>query len=405
MLLLASMAFGNIGGALQIARLLTILFIPLLFKRINSCRKGLKVYWQFFIFFIAYCSFSLIWTPDKTEGAIQLIYFIIHFLFFFEILFFSRLASNPTDTISKGWMISVILTLIVAMWEITTGNHLSFIAHNTDGVRNINGNAIQQKFAAVTFYNFNTYVTFLCLALPFIYYKIVDIHKISFAKILSILVILASYFCILCNASRGGLLSICVMFIVYLMRLPNKWLKLLILLVICAIGVWFFIQFADVYLMAISVRSSEGFLEDSSRMSIWAVALRTFETTMGLGTGIGGTISSMSMFTSGITVPHNLFLEVLLEFGVIVFAFFMFFILKLYYYSFKLKDGITKTVLYIALIPLPIYSIIDSRYLLNYWVFAFFASLIVFLNSHRFYRYTINNKTMNDTSQMSQISK
>lgn len=398
MLLLASMAFGNIGGALQIARLLTILFIPLLFRRINSCKKGLKAYWQFFLFFIVYCIFSLIWTPDKMEGVIQLIYFVIHFLFFFEILFFSRLASNATESISKGWMISVILTLIVALWEITTGNHMSFMAHNTEGLRNIGGHEVHQKFAAVTFFNYNTYVTFLCMALPFVYYRIVDTCKISFAKLLSILVILISCFCILCNASRGGLLSICIMFLVYLFMLPNKYVKFLILLIFLIVGAYFFIQYADVYFMAISVRSSEGFMDNSSRMNIWTVALRTFENTMGLGTGIGGIISSMSMFTSGITVPHNLFIEVLLEFGIIVFAFFMSFVLKLYYYSFKLREGKIKTVLFIALIPFPIISIIDSRYLLNYWVFAFFASLVVFFNINN--KFKINNRNIRNTSKI-----
>ena len=188
------------------------------------------------------------------------------------------------------------------------------------------------------------------------------------------------------------------MFLVYLIMLPNRYVKFLILLTFLIVGVYFFIQYADVYFMAISVRTSEGFMDNSSRTNIWTVALRTFENTMGFGTGIGGIISSMSMFTSGITVPHNLFIEVLLEFGIIVFAFFMSFILKLYYSTYRLKERKIKTMLYIALIPFPIISIIDSRYLLNYWVFAFFASLVVFLNINN--KFKINNKNIRNTSKI-----
>ena len=124
-------------------------------------------------------------------------------------------------------------------------------------------------------------------------------------------------------------------------------------------------------------------VEGSSRFEIWGVALQTFLHTLGFGTGIGGISASMSKFTTGIIVPHNLFLEILVEFGIIIFMIFIVFLLKLYYKSFKLRDKKLKSFLYIALMPFPVYCIIDSGYLLNYWVFAFFASIIFFINSYK----------------------
>lgn len=382
-LLLASMAFGNIGGALQVSRILTILFIPFFVQKFNICKRGYNNYWYFFIFFIVYCLLSLIWTPDKTEGVVQLIYFVIHFLFFFEILFFSKLAANANDSITNGWMLSVSLTLIVALWEIITDNHLSLSAHDSERMINTGEAIFQQRFAAVTFYNYNSYVTFLCFALPFIFCRIVGVDRLNLKNIVPILVILLSFFCILCNASRGGLLSIILMLFIYIIRSPKSKFKNYTLFFVFLIGAYVLTQFADILFLAISARSSAGGLfEGSSRFYIWGVALQTFVHTLGFGTGIGGVSSSMAKFTTGITVPHNLFLEILLEFGFIIFIIFMIFILKIYYKSFKVKDKKLKSVLYIALIPFPIYSIIDSGYLLNYWVFAFFSSLIYFKNSY-----------------------
>ena len=379
--LLASMAFGGIGGALQVSRLLTIIFLPLFIKKFQICKRGTMSYIYFSYLLIAYSSLSLLWTSDFSEGVKELIYFCIHFLFFFEILFFSKLAVNPKESITKGWMFAVILTLIVAIWEISTDNHLSYIAHNTEGDSNIDGVVFKHKFAAVTFFNYNSYVTFLCLALPFIYYRIMDKTKISFRVILPIIVILLSCFCILCNASRGGLLTIIVMLLIYILRQPKSFTKVIILCVIAGIVAFVFIQYGELFFTAITTRSSSGLLEDSSRAKIWGAVFRTFKSTLGLGTGIGGGSSSMSEFTSGIIVPHNLYLEVLLEFGILIFIPFITYIMRLYYTTLTTKNRELRNILYISLLPLPIYSIIDSRYILNYWVFAYFASITFFIKS------------------------
>lgn len=381
MLLITSMAFGNLGGALQLCRLLTILFLPKLIKKFGYCNGTFKNYWYFFVTFILYSCISLLWTPDKLEGVTQLVYFIIHFLFFFELLIFSKLANNAIDSISQGWMYAIAITLIVALWEIITDNHLSISAHESERMINTGEAVFQQRFASVTFYNYNSYVTFLCFALPFVFYRITRIRSVNLKIITPIIVVLLSCFCILCNASRGGLLSIAIMLLIYTIRQPNNKFKFLTITIFIVIGVWILIQYANILFLAISVRSSAGGLfEDSSRFYIWAVAILTIIDTFGFGTGIGGINAGMAKFTNGITVPHNLFLEILTEFGVVFFSIFMYFIIRLYGSINKVKNYDIKTILYVFLIPLPIYCIIDSGYLLNYWVFAAFASLICFIN-------------------------
>jgi O-antigen ligase len=380
-LLLASMAFGNLGGSLQLCRVLTILFLPTLLANFNLRHEGLNNYWVFFVFLMGYSVLSLLWTPDIAEGMKQLIYFAIHFLFFFEILIFAKLAVNPADSITKGWMYSVMLTLVVALWEIFTDHHLQLSAFDSERAIHADGEVIKQRFAAVAFYNYNTYVTYLCFALPFIFYRVVNLTQISLKNLFPFIVILLAFFCVLCNASRGGLLTLVVMFAIFIYRQPRSYFKTLMLLLLIGGGVYVFIQYADMFLLAIIARSSDsGLVEDASRFAIWEVVIRTFMDTLGLGTGIGGINAGMAKFTSGITVPHNMFLEVLLEFGLFIFFCFTFFILNLYKKCFQETDKSVKTLLLIALVPLPLYAIIDSNYLLCYWVFAAFASLIYFTN-------------------------
>lgn len=388
-ILLSSMAFGNIGGSLQLCRIFTLLFLPQFVQKFNYSRSYILNYWYFFVFFIGYSSLSLLWTPDKLEGLVQSVYFIIHFLFFFEIIVFSMSAVNAIDSISKGWMISVALTLFVALWEIITDNHLSISAQESERIFNNGSLIVQQKFASVTFYNYNSYVTYLCFAMPFIYYRLICISKFHFKKIIPILIILLSVLCIVCNASRGGILTMATMFLIYILRQPKTKFTYLSVFILIAACICFVIKFSDTLFLIITARSTDGGLfEGSSRFSIWIVAFKTFVNTMGFGTGIGGINAGMSKFTTGINIPHNLFLEILTEFGIVIFTIFICFLLWLYKKTHKLQNKQIKTLLYIALLPLPIYCIIDSRYLLNYWVFAFFASVICFVN-YKHYNLTI----------------
>ena len=83
---------------------------------------------------------------------------------------------------------------------------------------------------------------------------------------------------------------------------------------------------------------------------------------------------------SGISIPHNLFLEILGELGVIIFLIFVLFLIGIFKKAYHVKNDATRTLLFLSLIPLPIYSIINSGYIFNTYVFSAFASLVIFSN-------------------------
>ena len=378
MLLLSFLGFGGIGGALQVTRILAIILLPVLFFKF-SIRYYMREYFIFFLFFIGYCLFSLLWTPNRAEGIVEIIYFVAHFILFFEIIVFSYRARNPLDSISKGWLMAVCMTLVVALWEIATDNHLPMSVQESGDTMNAGGMTIYRRFASVSFGNYNGYVTFLCFSLPFLFYRVIK-NRCLF----SIVAIILSSVCILFNASRGGLLSISLMLLIYILFLRKQGGKVYVysLFLLFLVGSFIFIQFGSELFEAITYRAVNNTLySDAPRFEIWGRVWQVFLSTCGLGSGVGGLQDMMRQLSpSGISIPHNLFLEILGELGVIIFLIFVLFLIGIFKKAYHVKNDATRTLLFLSLIPLPIYSIINSGYIFNTYVFSAFASLVIFSN-------------------------
>ena len=378
-LLLTSLAFGGIGiGGALIVRILAIILFPVLFFKFNG-NYHIRNYLYCFLFFISYCVLSLLWTPNRAEGFVEIIYFIVHFVLFFEIIVFSYRARNPLDSISKGWLIAVCMTLVVALWEIMTDNHLPMSVQESGDTMNAGGMIIYRRFASVSFGNYNGYVTFLCFSLPFLFYRVMR-NRCLF----SIVAIILSCVCILFNASRGVLLTISVMFLIYVSFLRKQGGKIYIysLFLLLLIGSFVFIQFGSELFDAIAYRAVDNTLyADAPRFEIWGTVWQVFLLTCGLGSGVGGLQDMMRQLSpSGISIPHNLFLEILGELGIIIFLFFILFLFGLLKRAYRIKDETIKALLFLSLLPLPICSIINSGYIFNTYVFSAFASLVIFSN-------------------------
>lgn len=367
-------------------RLFCILFAPSFLSKIKLAKEHIKRQIVVVLCFLVYCLLSLIWSPDISEGLTEFVYFIIHFLLFFEIIVFSICAKKPIGVITKGWLLAVSLTVLFAFWEFQTGYHLPYCRNDAESMVNLGGGQILQKeFAAVAFINYNTYVTYLCFAIPFLFYIIANknAEKPLFFWLSIVVVILASA-CILRNGSRGGLLSILTVLGVYfLMRPKNKsWIITLTILVLFVVYV--FKEYGEVF-SYMMMRVSDGNLtEGGERLNVWAYALDRFYDTFGFGVGIGGMASAMQGISGDIKITHNIFLEVLLQYGLIFFVVFVVFLVKMFMKARRLKDVPKKVTIFTALISFPIYGIINSGYLFNPFVYAGLASLYVFCNYDSF---------------------
>ena len=144
-LLIASLAFGGYGGALQASRILTILFFPSLIQKLNLSSLPIRGLKGFIIFLILYVFCSYIWTPDKTEGLKALVYYPIHLSLFLEIFVFSTKAAFPFKTIPFAWMTGFACLGVIAVWEILTDSHLSITRFESDTLMNNGSGEIRLK--------------------------------------------------------------------------------------------------------------------------------------------------------------------------------------------------------------------------------------------------------------------
>ena len=380
--LIASLAFGVIGGALQVPRLLTLLFIPALHKTIDVDSLGIKGLKGFLAFFVFFMAISFIWTPDKAQGVKEFVYYPVHICLFLEILSFARYANNPFCSISFGWIIGFASLAFIAVQEILTDVHLDTSKTDSDTyMNNGSGELLLKKFAAGTFFNYNDFNVYICYSSPFILYAIrIAKKKIIFAFCFALYLI--ALYIVLTNASRGSVISLGIFGVICLWDFFSEKNRFRLLgFILFSFGTIVFIKNIDTIFENIMYRMySTEMLDGSSRYGIWYNALRALVNTGFMGTGIGGLQAEMRKVGSFYDIPitHNMFLEVLTQFGVLIFVPFIIGLYRLVSRIFQISNVDKKRVLIAATLAMPFYFIVNSGYLLSCSFYAYFASLFVF---------------------------
>lgn len=385
--LIASLCTGLIGGAWTLPRVLTIATVPILLSKVSYLRNSyIRPLLFFFGFWMIYNLVSLAWTPDVDKGLKEYAYFITYFVLFIEIACFSKISNNPFRSIMIGWVFFVLITGTIGMWELFTDQHLAVSSMGSDEMKYSEGEFFKFYYASSTFGNYNTFVTVLCFALPFVLYAIANASCFSkLFNILSIVALLEIIFVLFYNGSRGGLFSLGIMavvFIIHMRKLRNGrggskfWFFILVLLIV---GV--FIYMGDVLLATIRFRSSHSnILEDNTRTSIITYAFDIFLDTFGFGTGIGGLYDAMKAKrgTGGTIAPHNLFVELGVQYGILIFSVFLYYVYKLFKLSIKTKDRYKRLFFQMVIFSMPTTMVINSFYLMQTAFWIYFACVYVF---------------------------
>ena len=391
------LAGGGLGGYLKFSRVFAILLFPLLIYKFRICNNLRRMITACF-FFLAYCIASLIWTPDIEKGIIDVIYHIVHFSLFFELIIFSHYSKKPLMSISAGWFCFALIGSCIAIWELSTGNHLP-MAYEENNFIHVDGVLANRMVASATYGNFNSYCVVLCYALPWLYFRLLSSNISRMNKTITTILIIVVMLTILIDGSRGGLISFIIMSSLFLVKLPKSLMKYFIVLILSIIILIMFIKFYDEIFMVLSMRESLLSEFDSNmgmkggRMAIWITALKVFFPTFGLGVGCGGMEEAMSACIGHnsdiINLTHNMFLEVLLQYGLIWFFVLMLFIFRMIKKANRIHDLTIRVPLQMALWSMPIYCIIDSAYLLRPDLYVQFATIYIFLNyehiSHHIY--------------------
>lgn len=379
--LIASLASGEFGGALQLSRAVTIFLIPQLLRTFITLPKVItQKPLQFVIVILSWCMISLLWTGAFERGLQECIYFIVHMFYFLEIIAFTYKSRKKLLSISIGWAIAVLVTSSIALWEIQSGQHLSTGRFEEDIVL-FTGYA--RRFASATFYNFNDYEVFLCYSIPFL---LVAIYKVTdFKKLFLFFFVLLCAVVIICfNASRGATISALVMVVIGLwgtlrQRSISRWPLFLLLFLF----VFFLYKYSNEILLNLAARLDTTSAFESDRTEIWYLAFLCLLNTGLMGTGIAGIETGMSVVSNHYLAVHNLFVEILVEFGIFIFFYIVIILFKMFLYTLRGKTKYKRIILSTFLV-LPFIFIVSSKYLLCPDLYAFISSFYILVYHDKF---------------------
>ena len=380
--MLGILAFGNLGGSMTPLRMVALPMLAVGFVHsAKQPRSRFLAELHFFLFlFCSWMIFSVVWTLDYSEATKEILYFFVHSSLFLALVYLSGIAANPIRSICTGWVIAVAATAPVALVELIFDWHLPMSLQVSDTLINYgDGNISAKMFASVTFGNWNTYVVFLCFALPFLI-GFVRLSQSNSRSLLGILLVLFVGAVVLINASRGGLVAFLIVAFIsayqYLRSTAERKLRTSALLafVVC-FGVWFGYDFLSFQIL--SKLGAIGFVEDSYRETLWLNGIELILDSKLLGVGVGSLMAAYERLGADILLPHNMFLEIFIQYGLIMFAFFLYLLLRVGGFGLSTKDSSAKFVVLSSLVSLPVVGIINSGYWLSPVVWCYLASVFM----------------------------
>ncbi|KYH05488.1 hypothetical protein A1704_10305 [Chryseobacterium cucumeris] len=383
-LIIFSLSLGSFGGSFQPTRLL-LLFLPFLLVKStkgshlhynNTITFGLFTYFVW----ITYGLISLFWSPDPQIGLTNEI--VVMTTSMSSLLFFPLFLKDNDATlklIRNAWIYGLALTLPIAIYEIVTMNHFSY-----DDERLIGGIGIYAPYASVFFGNYNNYCVFICLCLPMVLWGIIEEGKKAL-KIFYLVVLGISVLIIFVNTNRTSMIII-VIYLLSQIRLNYKNLSFIALILLLFYFSYTFLP--DPLVQNIEIlfkdRVNVDYSNDESgsvRMYNFIAGIGFLIDSYGAGVGAGGYEYYMerSEYYKGIVNPHNFFLEIFAQYGIVIFSLFIIWLVKIligFKKSVMLSSNV-KRLLYTSVLVIPIIGIINSDSLGNTYWWLYLTSLAI----------------------------
>jgi O-antigen ligase len=324
---------GSYAVNIEISNIHLFLFrIAIIVFFLISLLVSNKVYLNKFIvfslfvlfFWMLWGFFSTFWAPDFRSAIDEILSLFIAFILYFQLSQFRVYNSyRNLDLLRRGWIIALIFTLIIALWEIITGNHLPsyYYIHTPKYIFENN------RLAIATFDNPNDYGAFLLLSWPFLLWTL-KITKSKIAKLLYTMVLIFTFIIMLYSGSRIAILGIVITSITYFLsaeKLKNKFNIIIYLLTGFTIFNIFLI-FSSHYPAFIFEKINHSIFNDNSakiRINLILTGFYFLIKSYGKGIGAGGfsyvATSDKPYYISYIVNPHNFMIEILSEYGILIF--------------------------------------------------------------------------------------
>lgn len=382
--LIALLVFGMIGNGLQPVRLFIIALSPIMMVDVFRRPHQSIYYYRYECFFLL---FWFLWAlaffykaVDEVESLKNLIYLAVHILGFFEILWAANKANNPQQAIKYGWLALMLLSIPVAAYEFLTDFHLSMSLQDTGNTLYVNGVHIERPFASVTFGNLNSYNTVLCWALPSLFMCNLYPHS-EWEQFLGFTLMGLTSLIIIANASRGAILCLGLMLAAYIYAYykfgRNRYL--LISVLVLAIGALVY-YLGDLFLIILERFSDQG-VGDDGRTENLVKGFQAFLDSYGLGIGVGNYGPIMGdVYRVEFAAPHNLFLEVLVCFGLPIAIGFIGMFVRLVRIGLHYGTPFNRNMMLFCFTATLFAGIIDSTYLMKVTTWMFIATTYIYID-------------------------
>ncbi len=376
MLTIMSLAYGDyeLLGALHPVRIIGLMGIAICIQKWGQLKYSVFNKWvTFLLVFGFYIVLSVLWTPNKTYGLIYGIHMTTMIGCMMLIFLSAMKAEFPLRSLCKGWLMFSIITIPIALWEITTGQHLSSGSYNIDSV--IDGH--YRIFAAVTFGNLNSYVLMMTMSQPFLLLPVLQKDTSQKAKIIyATAFVITSYLCIICASRTGLIITTLAWFLFAIFKLRQTAVVANIVVQIITILFIFLLvsNYEQIQLFEQVIARMDGkssIMEDASRLSLIKRGLHAFLWSLPFGGGVNSMQYMYETYApSSVNVAHNMVIELLIEYGLIsIFLFYLF-----YQSVFKLTKANSVVVQYLfwfVLLSSPLMFTVDDAYVVraNMWVY------------------------------------
>lgn len=378
-------------------RLLLPVQILLILLRIASQQGRLRIppihvkrFLQFLIFWLIYATFSLIWALDKQSAVLNITFLLTGILVVFLCVYYLE-DWGHLKTLYNLWLFVFALMVAIGVWELATGDHLWVSSSlREDSVASGYG-----FMPTGVFYNPNDYATYLSLSIPFVIVLIKYGNRFRWRIVSGILLVFALYVMVY-TRSRSNFIAVLLGFLFWLLFFENLRGKVKTIVVaaslVCVMLLVFPALLSDM-LGSVGIitkfsdmlpEMTEG--EGGARLNLFLNVPLFLIRNLGLGVGAGNVEYYMEHFsvynTYGITNVHNWWVEILANYGIIVFVgyvvFYLGLLLNLYRLYHKLTTSAEKMLCEGILMGLVGFSIgsfssSSNMALIPQWIFFGFA--------------------------------
>lgn len=384
---LFSLAGGiQVGGRFQPSRiLLSAAFLGSVFfyqKIRNSDTPIVRQFLALAVIWLAWGSLSLSWCLDPINGARELVGVLLGSLTALGVISLT-VGESHLRALRVGWISAALVTMPVAAWELATGSHLPLAAERGNDIA-AGGDVGFVRYAAVTFGNHNGYVAFLLLTFPAVLWWF-DRARM-FARVLASVLIVAIGGLVLISGSRLGLIVVLLQtFLWFGLAKPGK-LKIPFGAVVGAFAVAVVVVYGIMnasytqmrILDLLSGKDSSVGARRAQMYNSFIFTSRTFGRGLGAGSFDAGVAHWYGLYKTYdgvvlITSAHNVLLEILGNYGVIIFVLMIVLLVRCWFLlwgSFRLarrRDDVESEQMFVAgllwLTPFPLILAINSSIL------------------------------------------